>query len=149
MKRFNLKKKILNHLMLDGKKKTSEKLLLQSLKELQKNSFKNTKKIVKIAAINASPIFKINTIENKKRKKKQRKIIKIPSFITNSISRVSFAIKLMLSNLKQNKSSKIFYEKLGEEILLASEKKGEALFLKKELQKEGFLKKYLYKRFRW
>lgn len=148
MKKFNLKKKIQNHLMINGEKKTSEKLLLKSLKELQKNSFKNTKKTVKIAVINASPIFKINTIENKKRKKKQRKIIKVPSFITNNTSRISFAIKLMLRNLKPKKS-KIFYEKLYEEILLISEKTGEVLLFKKELQKQGFLNKYLYKRFRW
>ena len=103
---------------------------------------------MEIAVINTYPIFKINTIENKKRKKKQRKIITVPSFITNNTSRISFAIKLMLKNLK-SKTSKIFYEKFNEELLLTSEKRGEALFLKKELQKQGFLSKYLYKRFRW
>jgi ribosomal protein S7 len=74
MKRFEIKKKIENHLMRNGEKKTSEKLLLQSLKELQKTSSKQTKNLIKLALTQTTPIFKLQKIENKKQRKKNRKV---------------------------------------------------------------------------
>ena len=56
-KKIKIKNKITNHLMLNGKKKTSEKILLKSFKELQKYSKKQSKKLIKLALIFSTPNF--------------------------------------------------------------------------------------------
>ena len=60
------KEKLLNHLMKKGGKETSEKVLLKSVKELQKNTLKKAENIIKSALLNTIPIFKMNTIIKKK-----------------------------------------------------------------------------------
>ena len=76
MKTLTFKNKIINHLIKNGEKKTSENLIIKSFKELQKNSLKNTKELIKIAVINSIPVFKIHTVGNKKQKKKKEKLKK-------------------------------------------------------------------------
>ena len=49
MKKINIQHKLINHLMKNGKKKTSEKVLLKSFKDLQKKSKKKPIKVVKLA----------------------------------------------------------------------------------------------------
>lgn len=44
-KKIEIKNKLINHLMVNGEKKTSEKILIKSLKELQKDSQKQSKKV--------------------------------------------------------------------------------------------------------
>ena len=72
-KKIELKNKIINHLILNGKKETGEKILLKSFKELQKSSKKQPKKLIKLALIFSTPIFKIYKITIKKKKKKIKK----------------------------------------------------------------------------
>jgi ribosomal protein S7 len=67
-KNINIQKKLINHLIKNGKKKTSETILLKSLKKLQKNSFKKSKKIFQLALIHLTPIFKLHKISPKKLK---------------------------------------------------------------------------------
>ncbi len=59
-KSFNLKTKIINTLMISGKKNTGEKILLKFAKRLQKSSKKNFKSLVQLAIINSTPTFKLN-----------------------------------------------------------------------------------------
>ena len=68
-KNFELKSKLLNHVMISGNKKTSEKILLKSFKKLQKDSQKQSKKILQLAIINATPIFKFYKYTRKKKRK--------------------------------------------------------------------------------
>jgi ribosomal protein S7 len=133
--------------MKNGKKTTSEKVILQSFKELQKNSLKKTNEIIKLALIYSIPIFKLNVIKNKKVKKKKQKLKEVPSFITNNNSRVSLAIKFILKTIKKKKE--IFYNKLNKELLLNSQKKGETIQIKNILQKEILKKKRYLKFYRW
>jgi ribosomal protein S7 len=147
MRKIGIQQKLTNHVMKNGEKKTSEKIILQSFKELQKNSLKKTNEIVKLALIYSIPVFKLNIIKNKKVKKNKQKLKEIPSFITNNNSRISLAIKFILKTIKKKKE--IFYNKLNKELFLNSQKKGETIQIKNILQKEILKKKRYLKFYRW
>ena len=146
MKNQKIKNKIINHLMLNGKKKTGEKILLKSFKELQKSSKKRSKKLIELAIIFSTPIFKIHKITNKKRKKK--KIREIPTLITAKKARISLAIKFILNTLK-SKQSNGFYTEFKKEILLNVKNEGAAIQIKNEVQKQVVLKKHFFSYYRW
>ena len=144
-KKIELKNKIINHLILNGKKETGEKILLKSFKELQKSSKKQPKKLIKLALIFSTPIFKIYKITIKKKKKK---IKKIPTIINTKKARISLAIKFILATLK-NKKSNYFYIKLHNEILLNLKSEGSAVQIKNKIQKQALLNKHFFYFYRW
>ena len=96
-----IKNKIINHIMVDGQKNTSEKILLKSIKNLNKNINKQVKKIFQLGLINSSPIFSIHQSENKKVKKKKRKVRITPFFLTSQKNRTSLSIKFITNSLKK------------------------------------------------
>lgn len=145
MKKLEIKKKLINHIMVDGEKKTSEKIVLNCFKELQKKSKKKTNELIKLAVISTTPVFKLHTITNKKSKKK--KIKEVPAFITNNNYRISLAIKFIINSIKRKKEH--FYNKLNKELLLNSQQKGEAVQLKNSLQQKVLIKKKYLKFYRW
>ena len=145
-RKIKIKNKIINHLMLNGEKKTSEKILLKSFKELQKSSKKQSKKLIELAIIFSTPVFKVHKITNKKRKKK--KIKEIPTIITAKKARISLAIKFILNTLKNKKSSN-FYTEFNKEILLNLKSEGSAIQIKNEVQKQVLLKKHFFSYYRW
>ena len=101
------------------KKKLVKKFYLKQFKKLQKNSKKQLKQIIKLAIIFSTPIFKLHKIENKKQKKRNRKVREIPAFISKPIPRISLAIKFILASLEKKKSNQ-FYKKFNKEIILNS-----------------------------
>lgn len=145
-RKIEVKNKIINHLMLNGEKKTSEKILLKSFKELQKYSKKQPKKLVELAIIFSTPIFKVHKIINKKRKKKNIK--EIPTLIATKRARISLAIKFILNTL-HNKKSNYFYLEFHKEILLHVKNEGSAILKKNETQKQALLKKHFFSYYRW
>ena len=145
-RKIKIKNKIINHLMLDGVKETSEKILLKSFKELQKSSKKQSKKLIELAIIFATPIFKVHKITNKKRKKKNIK--EIPTIIATKRAKISLAIKFILTTLK-NKKSNYFYKEFNKEILLNVKNEGSAIQIKNEVQKQVLLKKHFFSYYRW
>lgn len=60
---IEIQNKLINHLVIKGKKSKSEKIVLESFKTLQLNSKKSSKKLFQLALISNTPIFKINSIE--------------------------------------------------------------------------------------
>ena len=146
-KKLELKNKLLNHIMVNGNKKTSEKILLKSFKKLQKDSQKQSKKIFQLAIINSTPIFRLHTFKMKKKRKK--KIKEIPAFISNKSNRTSLAIKFLLSKTLENKQLNFFFNKFKKEILLTSQQKGSTIESKNNLQKQILLKKRLFSFYRW
>jgi len=70
---IEIKNKFVNHLITNGKKNKSEKIVYASMKALQTISTKSSKKLTQLALVYNTPIFKLNTITQKKRKKKQKK----------------------------------------------------------------------------
>ncbi len=146
-KKIEIKTKVINHFTKDGKKKISEKILLKSFKELQKNSIKKSIKVLKLALIYSTPIFKLHKIKNKKLKKKTKKVREIPAFILNQKFRTSLAIKFILANIKKKQKLK-FYQKFKEELLLTTYNKSFTIQIKNELQKSILMKKH-YFFYRW
>ena len=144
---INIKNKLINHLITKGKKSKSERIVLENLKTLQISSKKSSKKLFQLALICNTPIFKINTITQKKRKKKKQKAKIIPAFISHKLSRISFAIKFITKATKHKNN--LLFKRLSEEILLSSQRKSQSIEAKKETQKQVFLNRHLFKYYRW
>ena len=140
------KDKIANHLTQQGKKTKGEKILNKSIKELQKNSKKQTKKLIQLSLILSSVIFKIRTITNKKNRPKKNRIR--PSFIANQNKRFSFAIKLIVLKARENYTS-YFYNQLKDEFFSTAQFKSYLIKTKKDLEKQALKKKHLFKYYRW
>jgi len=68
-----IKIQLINHLLNSGNKKTSEKLLLKSFKNIQKTSKKSYKEILQLAVVNSLVIFRIVLLRSKKKKRKNKK----------------------------------------------------------------------------
>ena len=143
---IKIQNKIINHLVINGKKHTSEKILLKSLKKLQKSSKKQSKKLLKLAIIMSSPTFKLHTLTQKKRKKKKGK--EIPAFINKTKIRTSLAIKAILLTVRKRKSNNIHLA-LKEELILTTEGKSETIELKNTNQEQILTKKHLFRYYRW
>ena len=141
-----IKNKLINHLLTKGKKSKSENIVLENFKALQLNSKKSSKKLFQLALISNTPIFKINTITQKKQKKKKKKII--PAFIFRRSSRISLAIKFITKTAKKKKNQSLF-QKLPEEIILSSQNKSQSIETKQETQKQVFSNRHLFKYYRW
>lgn len=146
-KNFNLKTKIINTIMVRGKKNTGEKILLNFAKKLQKLNNKHFKKLVQIAIINSTPIFKLNEQIVKKGKRKVTK--NNSSFIHTDSLRVMSSLKSIKYTVLKNKNSNQFYATLANEILLASNLKGHSVDKKTELHKQILLNKRYLSKFHW
>ena len=142
-----IKNKIINNLIYNGKKNTGEKIILKSLKTLQKDSNKQSKKLLQLSIILTLPILKVHKINNKKLKKKNKKTKEIPSLITNKSARVSLAIKFILTNMQKENYN--FFTKFKQEILVSSQSKSNTNNLKDELQKQALIKKHYLINYRW
>lgn len=147
VKTFNLKTKIINILMISGKKNTGEKILLKFAKKLQKSSNKHFKRLVQFAIINSTPTFKLN--EQIVKKGKRKTVKSTPSFITTDLLRIMTALKLLKRAVEKNKNSNKFYENFVNEILMASNLKGLSVDKKTELQKQVLVNKRYLSKFRW
>jgi len=147
-KNIEIKNKLINHLVIKGKKSKSEAIVLKSSKTLQISSSKSSKKLFQLALVYSTPIFKINSITQKKRKKKKQKAKIIPAFISNKKSRTSFAIRLILKAAIKRKGISLSQE-IKNEILMSSQNKSQTLETKKESQKQVLLNRHLFKYYRW
>lgn len=141
-----IKCKMVNHCMQQGKKQTSEKILVKSLKKLNKQSKKQTKKLVQLSILNTIPVFKLHIRTNKKRKKKNSK--EIPAFIFDNNKRISLAVKFILQTVKK-KQTKQFYNIIQEEILSNSKFESLAIKQKNNLQTQIILNERYFSYYRW
>ncbi len=142
-----IKNKLINHITTNGNKKTSEKILLKSFKTIQKESKKQSTKIFQLALINSTELFKLTKYKNKNKKKAPLK--EIPTFILNSTSRTSFAIKNLLKNKSKNSITNKFFYDFKKEIILASQQKGITVESKINLQKQIPQKKRFFAFYKW
>lgn len=147
-KKMNIQNKLTNHIMSKGGKIQSEKLLLKSVKELNKFSSKQVKKIFQLSIIQLSPVFKLHLSIDKKRKKKKSKVRETPSFIPTSLNRTSLAIKYILSNTKKQTTNK-FHQKLKKELIEVLAQKTQLTNNKIELQKKIVSQKNYLRYYRW
>ena len=147
-KYIEIKNKFINHLVIEGKKNKSEKIVLKSFKAIQTESKKPSEQLLQLALIFNIPIFKINRITNKKRKKKKQKTKIIPAFISRKSSRISVAIKHIIKTAYKKKTNSLA-QKFLEEILASSQNRSQAIEIKKETQQEVLLNHHLLKYYRW
>lgn len=144
---FRLKTKIINVIMVSGKKTTAEKILLNFAKKLQKSSNKHFKNLVQLAIINLTPIFKLK--EQIVKKGKRKAIKNSPFFITTDALRMMVCLKLIKYVVIKSKNSNPLYVKLANEVLLASTLKGDSIDRKTEMQKQILLNKRYLSKFHW
>lgn len=137
---INIKTKIINNLTLNGKKDTSNKIVLKSLKQLQKNCLKQSKKLINLSLIVTTPIFKVHKIIKKRKKKR---IVEIPVLINSNKSKFSLGIKLFLSTLKTKKTGN-FYTKFYKETLSNIQSEKSSVKLKNNTQKQALTKKRIF-----
>lgn len=140
-----IKSKILNHLLLDGKKKTSEKILLQSFKELQKFSAKQPTELIQLAVVCCTSVFKIHKQIRANRKKKH--VREIPTIIISKKARISLAIKFILRSLI-NKNLNCSYAKLYTGVFSTVNNEGSAIQIKNEIQTQLLIKKHFFFNYR-
>jgi len=141
------KNKIVNVFMKNGKKHTSEKILLKSSKFLQKSSKKSFRNIVQLAIINTTSAFKLNEQVMKKGKRKSKKVT--PSFIIKDSLRIMTALKFLRNTVQKNKNSTNFYKNLANEILASSSLKSQSIEQKTKLQTQILLNKRYLSKFKW
>ena len=144
---LELKQKLTNAIMKQGKKKTAEKILLKSLKLIQKSNKKNHKNLIKESIINATPTFKMDKQFSKKGKRKIKK--EIPAFVKKDSLRTVLSANFLISASLKNKESNSFYKKLKEEILETSFQKSRSIEQKTELQQQVLMQKRYLLKFRW
>jgi len=143
MKNLFFKHKIQNHIMMSGKKKTAEKLILKSLKLLQKTIPKNVRTVLKYSVTNSSPTIYIKSIERNRRNN-----LEFP-FLLNKNKRLFYGIKsIVFFSNKKLKYSETFFESFNSEILNSSKKVGRSAQKKLDTHKEAFLKKK-FSNYRW
>ena len=141
------KNKIVNAFMKNGKKHTSEKILLKSSKLTQKSSRKNFKNLAQLAIVNTTSAFKLNEQVMKKGKRKSKKVT--PSFIIKDSLRVMTALKFIKSTVQKKKNSVDSYKNLSNEILASSVLKGQSIEQKTKLQTQILLNKRYLSKFKW
>jgi ribosomal protein S7 len=143
----NLKTKIINVLMVSGKKSTGEKILLKSAKKLQKVSTKHFKTLMQMAIINSTSTFKLN--EQIVKKGKRKTVRSVPSFVVTDQFRIMLSLKLIKNAAFKSKGSNEFYESLANEVLMASSLKGQSINIKTDLQKQILANKRYLAKFHW
>lgn len=146
-KLFNLHTKTVNTIMINGKKRIGEKILLKLAKRVQKLASKNFKNLIQIAIVNSTPAFKLKEQVVKKGKRKSIKIS--PSFILKDSLRIMASLKFIRDAALKINNSTFFYERLAKEILDASSQKGMAVVRKNDSQKDALVNKRYLSKFRW
>lgn len=145
-----LKTKIYNHLMINGNKKTCEKIFLKSSKLIQKSITKNQKDLIKLALINVSPIVKLKQELKKKTKRKKQNTREFP-YIIKKHNRIFLAIKSILKNSSNKEfESSNFYVILKQVIISNSQNKSNLIDSKYNSYESALKKKkYIYIKYRW
>ena len=147
MEKQKLKKKILNHILKDGKKKTSEKILSKSFKSIQKLHKKSHSDIIRLSIINSTPAFRVIKLKNNRRRKK-KSTKEIPAFLSTYLFRSSWALKYLIQ-ASRKKTSDVFHSQLANETLLNAKHEGNAVKLKNDIQNQALQKKKYFRHYRW
>ena len=141
---MEIKTKITKQLIKNGTKTCSEKILIKSIKEIQKTFKIKSKDLLVLTIRNINITYKMHKFQPKKRKKK--KITEIPGFVLSTLSRTSHTIKNLINKAKTNKNMHL-YLKLKTEIISNSRQlENASVFQKKlELQKNIFTKNRIFR----
>lgn len=136
-----IKTKILNSLILNGNRLSSEKIVLNLFKLLYKLYNKNPIRFLKISIITISPILFVRKI-----KRKKTLLFEIPYVLKPSM-RVFYALKEIINKVKKKKET-CFYIKLQQEFISIAKRDNVSEKLKDNIHQLAFSKKS-FSHFRW
>jgi len=140
-KKNTFKKVTINHILQNGKKQTSEKVLKSTVKSIQKSEKKSHNEIFKIAIFNSMPTFRIIKL------KRRKSLLEIPTYLSTYNFRASWGIKYIT---KGSDSNHIFCkQQLKNEILSNASSTIQTVKPKDEIQKNVLKKKKYFKHYRW
>jgi ribosomal protein S7 len=137
----NLKNQILKLLLVQGKKRTSEKIVFLFIKSLQKELKKNPILLIKSAFINSSPLTQIKKIRRKRRQTKE-----FPIILKKNL-RINLGIKSIIHHSKDDLSNPFFYKFLTA-VVNSSKYQSTSVFKKELIHENSFIKKK-YSNYRW
>jgi len=136
-----MNKKIISQLIIHGKTVVSEKILLKSVKLIQKSIVKNHRKLIKIALVNITSLVKVKQLKRKRFQFKE-----FP-FIINKNTRIPMALKFMFKNFDSKTEIKI-EKRVVNELLQASKNIGTSINKRKNLYEYSFVKRK-FSHYRW
>ena len=142
-----LKNKFLNTLMSNGKKNTTEKILLSSAKRIYRLKPINFKLALKLAIINATPLFKLNEQLVKKGKRKIKK--QIPFFLVGEYSRLMQGLKIIKLTSDRIRQADPFYKSVSLELINLIEEKSAVLANNNDIKTQAISNKRHLSKFRW
>lgn len=141
-KQRSLKQNIFNRIMVNGKKRLSEKIFVKTVKAIQRTeSKKNFELVLKNSLVNSAPLVYVKHI-----KRKRKRTIEFP-FLLSPKLKISYAIKFLISNSKKKKAVP-FFKTFNAELVNSARKAGAAYKQKIEVHKDGFSKRK-FSNFRW
>ena len=142
MNKKTLKHNLFNHIMVNGNKSVSERILLKSLKLIQKTQLKkNFEKIIHLSLINNAPTIYIKNI-----RRKRKRTITFP-FLLKPQLRIFYGLKFLVHYSRKNNENS-FYPNLKTELINSSKKTSLSFKHKLDLRKDAFLKKK-FATYRW
>lgn len=139
LKNFLKKKlfiKIINTIMIDGKKTLAEKIFLTVLKDMKKN-FKNPMIVLTLAIRNSSPLIVLRT-------HKKRKISRVVPTPLTEKKQLLYGIINLVKISKKN-AKKNMHKQLFDEISNISQNKGNIVEYKKKIYNLAYENKLLIK----
>jgi ribosomal protein S7 len=142
--KFSIKQKLLQHVLIHGKKQTSEIILSKTLKLIQKIKKQSHINVLKLAIQNITSSFRIIKLRSKKTRNKQNK--EIPTFIYDYNCRSSWGLKNLIKTIKKKKS---YHSQLKQEILLNAKNEGQNINKKNELQEKIQKINFILRKHRW
>ena len=134
-----MNKRIINQILVNGKKITSEKIWVKSIKFFDKSFVKDQKKLINRAIINVTLLLKIKELTQKKKKLQSKEF----PYIVNDKNRVLLALKFFL-NKTRNKNEIKTYKKLVTDLLAVANKSGVSTNKRKNLYEYAYLKKKVF-----
>jgi ribosomal protein S7 len=141
--------KLINLVTKNGNKHKSEGKILQSFKKLQKDSLKQPYTLLQTAVKRLIPIYRLQTLTDKKRRKKNRTVKKKACLVLSTSYRLTLAIKYITCSIKKQKAGKLC-NNLAQEILSTCQGNSNALNRKLEdHQQVNLHKSYIRRYYRW
>jgi ribosomal protein S7 len=141
--------KLINLVAKNGNKHKSEGRILQSFKKLQKNSLKQPYTLLKTAVKRLLPIYRLQTLTDKKRRKKNKTVKKKACLVLSASYRLTLAIKYITGAIRKQKAGKLC-NSLAQEVLSTCQGSSDALNLKLEDHQQVKSHKFYIRRYyRW
>jgi ribosomal protein S7 len=140
-----LKKKLINCMVVEGNKFTSEILFKSCLKYLARKKNKKIKNFIFLVLNYLLPTFKLET---KKIKIKKTKLIKVkPFFIKKNKNRIFFSLKFIVHSAR--KKSNNFLKSFNSEFVAISQRSSDSVLVKNENQEQALLYQNILLFYRW